>query len=422
MYNKITLNNGIRIVTENIPYVKSASIGIWVEAGARKETRKNNGVSHFIEHMLFKGTKKRTAKEIAESIDSIGGQINAFTSKECTCYYVKVLDNHLPIAIDVLGDMLLNSTFTEEDIIKEKSVVLEEIGMYEDSPEDKVYDLLSKTIFNDNSLSFPILGSSESLKQLSRDMIMDYFLEQYIPSNIVISIAGNFEYDSTISLVEQYFGNWSPKKASINLYTHPVINQNLTSKVKDTEQLHFCLGMEGISQGEDNLYSLLVLNNIFGGSMSSRLFQKIREEHGLVYSIYSYPSSYKDVGIFTVYAGLNPNQIINVAQLIMDEIKLLKKNYLKKEDIHKSKEQLKGNYILGLESTSSRMTALGKSELLLRKTFSPKDILEKIDKVTLSNINEIIEKVFDHSKFNISYVGKIADDNNIKKQLKGIYF
>ncbi|RKD34486.1 M16 family metallopeptidase [Thermohalobacter berrensis] len=422
MYNKHILSNGLRVVTEYIPYVKSVSIGIWVESGSRKENETNNGISHFIEHMLFKGTKTRNAREIAESIDSVGGQLNAFTTKECTCFYAKVLDNHLPIAIDILADMLFNSKFSEEDIEKEKNVVIEEINMYEDSPEDLVHDLLSQTIYDGHSLALPILGKAEVLKELTQKDIIKYFQKHYTPHNTVISIAGNFNEDKIMQLIEKYFSKWNSEKPVENTLKPPILYQRLINKRKITEQLHLCIGMEGIAQDRDELYSLLILNNVFGGSMSSRLFQKIREEKGLVYSIYSYPSSYKDTGIFTIYAGLNPNQITNVSRLIINEIKDIKVNKLRKEEIKKAKEQLKGNFILGLESTSSRMSSIGKSELLLGKIHSPKEIINRIDSITYDDINNIIQKVFDFKKLNLAFVGNIENEESVKKRLKNICF
>ncbi len=422
MYYKFVLNNGIRVVTEKIPHMKSVSIGIWVETGSRYENIINNGTSHFIEHMLFKGTENRTAKQIAESIDNIGGQLNAFTSKECTCFYAKVLDNHLPIAIDVLSDMLLNSKFDENEIKKEKSVVIEEINMYDDSPEDIVHDLLSKTIFDGSSLSFPILGNANTIQDLNRDGIMEFYKKYYTPENTVISIAGNFEIKETKKLLEEFFGHWSIKGENPTLDALPKITQRLCSKNKDTEQLHLCLGLEGVSQGSDELYSLLVLNNVFGGSMSSRLFQRIREDRGLAYSIFSYPSSYKKTGIFTIYAGLNPNQLLNVIDLILHDINKIKGDYLSETEINRSKEQLKGNYMLGLESTSSRMTSLGKSELLLGEIYSPKEILDKIDRVTLGDIKNVTDKVFDYNKLNIAYVGKLKNKDEVDQKIKEVCF
>lgn len=407
MFNKIILENGLRIVTENIPYVKSVSIGVWVETGSRFEDQSNNGISHFIEHMLFKGTENRTAKQIAESIDSVGGQLNAFTSKECTCFYAKVLDKHLSLAVDVLADMIFNSKFDEEDIIKEKNVVLEEINMYEDSPEDLVHDLICQTMFDGHPLAYPILGSSSILEKIERDDILDYYRRFYTPNNTVISIAGNFDTDKAIKLITKYFANWDPVVKEEKKQQPPIFYQRVMGKNKNTEQLHLCLGMQGVPQGTNEMYYLMVLNNILGGSMSSRLFQKIREERGLTYSIYSYPSSYKDTGMFTIYAGLNPDYVTTVLQLITEEMDKIKNGGITSDEVYKSKEQLKGNYILGLESTSSRMSSMGKSELLHGRMYAPKEILQMIDNVQKEDVERIAQEVLDFNKLNISFVGDV---------------
>lgn len=425
MYTKKILSNGIRVVMEDIPYVNSVSIGIWVENGSKNEDKHENGISHFIEHLFFKGTKNRSSKEIAETIDNIGGQINAFTTKEYTCYYVKVLDNHINVAVDILSDMFNNSLFKEEDIIKEKSVIYEEIKMYQDSPEDLVYDLLSETMFKNTSLALPILGTEESLKNIDRETIVNYFNTHYIPSNMVISVAGNINNIETLKLLEYNFGNFnidynkSNIKGSNDIY---IFEKEISGIVKDTEQLNMCIGMEGISIGDDNIYPLYIMNNVFGGSMSSRLFQRIREEKGLVYSVYSHPSSYKEIGSFIIYAGLSQKHIFNVVQLIKEDIENLKVNLIKEEEFLKSKEQLKGNYILGLESTASRMSDLGRSELILGKIHSPKEILNKIDKVNMSQIKDIIGRVFDYDKFNIAYVGKVKDKDKLENNVNNILF
>lgn len=415
MYKKYTLDNGLRIVTEHIPYVKSISIGVWIETGCKHETSNNNGISHFIEHMLFKGTTSKSAKKIAELIDEIGGQINAFTSKECTCYYTKVLDNHYELAVDLLADMLFNSKIDNEDIQKEKSVICEEISMYEDSPEDLVHDLLYQSIFKNNSLALPILGTHKTLELIGREEILKYMKKYYVSNNAVISVAGNFEEKKLINLIEKKFGNW--KMAENLAPDRSVIHYNFehSSKIKDIEQVHLCLGFKGIKLGEKKLYPLLLVNNILGGSMSSRLFQNIREDRGLVYSIYSYPSTYKQGGLLTVYAGMSPNVIDEVSQLIYDELENLNKNGLSMVELNKSKEQLKGNYILGLESTSSRMTSIGRSELLLNRIDSPKEIIQKIDDVEMIEVNDIIKEIFDLKNIATTTVGKLERGLNFKK-------
>ncbi|MCX8129991.1 MAG: insulinase family protein [Clostridia bacterium] len=418
MFKKTTLDNGIRIVCEKIPHVRSVSVGIWVGTGSRTENKDNNGISHFIEHMLFKGTEKRSAKEIAESIDSIGGQLNAFTGKECTCYYAKTLDTHFDIAFDVLSDMFFNSKFEAKDIDVERRVILEEIGMYEDSPEELVHDILSETVWDGNSLGYPILGRQQSLDNINRDIIKQYIEDNYIPSNVVISVAGNYDDEKLIDTVKKYFGSWKPGNKKTTDFEKVKFLSGFKIKEKDTEQAHVCLGFEGIEHGNDDLYTLLAINNIFGGGMSSRLFQKIREEKGLAYSIYSYPSSYKNTGLFTIYAGMNPEHINTVTELIIQEIRTLKENGLKKEDIDKSREQLKGNYILGLESTSSRMNSIGKSELLLGKIHSPEEILKKIDNISLDNVETIINRILDLKNASFTLVGNVKNDIKFHELIK----
>ncbi|MGE5612766.1 MAG: M16 family metallopeptidase, partial [Bacillota bacterium] len=354
MYNKFTLGNGIRIVCERIPHVRSVSLGVWVKAGVRCESRQNNGISHFIEHMLFKGTKNRSAAEIAGSIDNIGGQLNAFTGKECTCYHARVLDEHIEIAIDVLSDMLHNSLFAEKDISLEKKVIIEEISMYEDNPEELVHDILTESVWAGCSIGYPILGTRKSIRKINKDKVLNYFHEKYVPCNTVISVAGNFDEIKLKELLEKYFGQ---KPQGQDTEQEPdsmpepeqVDFKPVTSvKEKETEQVHLCIGFEGVKNGDDDIYTLLAINNILGGSMSSRLFQKIREKKGLVYSIYSYPTAYNDAGLFTIYAGMKPENLGIVLKLIQDEIRLLNKRGITSQELEKSKEQLKGSYVLGL--------------------------------------------------------------------------
>lgn len=411
----IRLKNGVRVVCEEIPYVRSVSAGLWVGAGSRGENTANNGISHFIEHMLFKGTRQRTAKEIAETIDNIGGQLNAFTGKECTCFYTKTLDTYLYTSLDLLADMFFNSKFDEKDIEIEKNVILEEIGMYEDTPEELVHDTLSEAAWQDNSLGMPILGTSKSLGNINRDEIKKYMEDNYYPENTVIAVAGNFEKDGVIEKIKEKFENWAGSTACKNKkMQYAEFKSNKILREKETEQVHVCLGFKGIEHGSDELYPLLAVNNIFGGGMSSRLFQKIREEKGLVYSIYSYPSSYKNAGLFTIYAGMNAEHLNEVLKLVINEVNILVEKGISEKDIAKSKEQLKGNYILGLESTSSRMNNMGKSEVLLGKILSTREVLDKIDKIDSEKVNGVIERVFDLNNVALSVVGNIKGDIDLK--------
>jgi predicted Zn-dependent peptidase len=300
MIKKHTLDNGIRIVMEKIDYVRSASIGIWVNVGSNNENEETNGLSHFIEHMLFKGTKNRKANEIAEEIDSIGGQLNAFTSKECTCFYVKVLDENIKEAVDILSDMFFNPLFSQEEIDKEISVVIEEIKMYEDSPEDLVHDKLSEIIFNDSPMAYNILGTEKNLRTFTKEKVKRFMNENYSPSNTVISIAGNFDEEEFISRIEEKFKDWV-NKAAENVHIESNYQRKVVGINKDLEQVHMCIGNKTFGRHDNNYHSLLVLNNLFGGTMSSRIFQEVREKKGLVYSIYSSVTNYSDTGIFSIY-------------------------------------------------------------------------------------------------------------------------
>lgn len=407
MFKKVTLDNGLRIVIEKIPYVRSASMGIWVGTGSRFEYPEENGVSHFIEHMLFKGTKFRSAADIADSIDSIGGQINAFTGKECTCYYTKTLDTHLDTAVDILSDMYFNSLMNKKDIDMERKVILEEIGMYEDSPEELVHDIFSETVWNGDPLGFPILGTKETLTKIDRDAIFKYMDRTYTAGNTVISVAGNFDEEELISLLKNKFDSMDGSKYSKTELNKVVFKDEVCIKQKDTEQVHMCLGFDAIEHGNDDMYTLLAINNVFGGGMSSRLFQKIREKKGLVYSIYSYPSAYKSTGLFTIYAGMNNEHLEEVIDLIHKEIDILSSKGITKEELEKSKEQLKGSYILGLESTSSIMNSIGKSELMLGYINTQEDILSKIDDINMEKVNQIIEQIFVEKKYGFTAVGNV---------------
>ncbi len=414
MYTRYTLRNGIKVIAEYIPYVNSISMGVWIRSGSRYENSQNNGVSHFIEHMLFKGTKNRSAKRIAEEIEEVGGQINAFTGKEATCFYVKLLDEHIGIGIDVLSDMLLNSNFSEDDIQREKGVIQEEINMYEDSPEDLVVDILSLGTWGKDTLAYPILGTEKTVNSFNREIVLDYFSNIYTPNNIVISIAGNYNEKEIIKILEDKFGSYSSEKNSILSVSKPAINNEVIIRKKDIEQIHVTLSFKGIELGNDRLYTLLALNNYFGGGTSSRLFQSLREEKGYVYTIYSFPSSYQNAGVFNIYFALNGQYIDNAMELIHNEILDTLNNKLDDVQIKKAKEQLKGNYILGLESVSSRMFGMGKSELMLNRVNEPKEILDKIDKITSDDVHKTIEDVFKGGILSAAAVGRNISEDKFK--------
>lgn len=406
MYKTHTLSNGLTIIGEEIPYLKSITLGVWVNAGSRIENEELGGISHFIEHMLFKGTKNRTSKEIASTIDNLGGQINAFTSKECTCYYVKLLDEHIDIGIDILSDMFLNPLFDEKDIDKERQVIIEELKMYEDSPEDLVYDLLMEGIYKTDALGMNIIGTEESLYNMNRNTIKDYFNKYYVASNSVISISGNFKFEEMVKLIESKFKDLAMGNVDIKI-TEPEFHPCFIARNKDTEQVNLAISLKAIPlEYREDAYALSIINNIFGGSISSRLFQNIRESKGLVYSIYSAPSLYRKSGELGIYASMSNENLKKVYNLVLEEIDNLRQNHLTDKEIKESKEQLKGSYILGLESTSSRMMSIGKAMVLTKKVKNPNDIIESINNIDKARIDLIIDKVFNRENIGVCIVGR----------------
>lgn len=389
--NKYYLKNGLRVVIESIPTSRSVSFGIWVKTGSRYETPSNNGISHFIEHMLFKGTKRHSAKDIADKFDGIGGNVNAFTSKEYTCYYAKVLDQHLPIAVDILSDMFFESQLAEEELAKEKNVILEEISMYEDTPDDTVHDLASRASMGDHPLAYSILGTADRLNAMGPADLRQYMSERYSISNTVIALAGNVG-EEALELLEKHFGHFDVKGNEMSL-TAPTFRSDALFHQKKTEQNHVCLTFPGCSIDDPKMYAMVLLNNTIGGGMSSRLFQEIREKRGLAYSVYSYHTSYADSGLFTVYAGTAPKQTKDVYDLTMEMLSEIKAKGLTEAEIVRGKEQLKGNLILSLESTGSLMNRLGKNELMLGRHYTLDEMLERIDAVTMNDVNEMIERM-----------------------------
>ncbi|WP_407923563.1 M16 family metallopeptidase [Alteribacter lacisalsi] len=372
--------------------VRSVSIGVWIGTGSRFETKIQNGVSHFLEHMFFKGTKSRNAQQIAESFDSIGGQVNAFTSKEYTCYYAKVLDEHAEHAVEVLADMYFNSVFDPGEMKKEKGVVLEEIKMYEDTPDDIVHDLLSQAGYGDHPLGYPILGTEETLETFSGDSLTHYMNQFYNADNVVISVCGNVD-ESFVDFIQKTFRDMRQDKSDKTL-SRPEFKYGKMARKKETEQAHLCIGYEGLSIGHEDIYSLVLLNNVLGGSMSSRLFQEIRENRGLAYSVFSYHSSFHDTGMVTLYAGTAVKHLDDMYQCLSDVVSNVKENGITEKELRNAKEQLKGSLMLGLESTNSRMSRNGKNELLLGRHRTLDEIVHEIDKVTLMDVKKTGNNIF----------------------------
>ncbi|MBD7910461.1 M16 family metallopeptidase [Clostridium cibarium] len=411
MYNLYTLKNGLRVVTEKNDSVKSISVGIMVQNGSRNESEELNGISHFIEHMFFKGTTKRNPKEIAASVEDLGGQINAFTSKETTCYYVKNLSTHLDLSLEILSDIILNSKFATEDIEKEKGVVVEEINMSEDNPEDALDDLHSKVAFANSPLSYPILGTKEKVKSFSRESIKDFIKKKYTPHNSVISVCGNFDDGELKLLIEKYFCGWKNDNIYLPSYGSESLQRGTASLDKDIEQLHIGLGLKGLPFGHEKGYALILLSNIFGGGASSVLFQKVREELGLCYNIYCYPQAFQGVGMLNIYTGLSSKYAEKALDVIIKELYKFSKSTITSDVLEMNKEKIKANYILGLESTSSRMFSNAKSVLFKNKISTQDEVIKKIDRVNLEDVEFVLKECFGNGIINSSYVGSNINYN-----------
>ncbi|WP_430882737.1 M16 family metallopeptidase [Fusibacter sp. JL216-2] len=409
MYETLKLDNGIKVIAHPISGHRSISIGIWIKTGSILETPENNGVSHFIEHMLFKGTNTRTAKDIAMQVDGLGGELNAFTSKECTCFYARVLDDHTAIAVDILNDMLQNSKFDNEDMRKEKMIILDEIFMYEDSPEDLVYDILSDLIFKDHPLGRPILGSESSLKGLTKASVIEYMQQTYTADQMVIAVAGHYEKESLFELLNKTFGKAKVKMSSNKTIEKPQFHRGWVHRWRDIEQVHLNIGYKGIHFEHEDAYALLILNNIIGGSTSSRLFQVVREDHGLSYSVYSHPSFYEAMGLLSVYASMNPENLDQIVEIMLDILSDFASGSITDDEIRQSKEQLKGSYILGLEGTENIMNMMGKSVLFTDRVKSTEEVLEKIDTTSPDRIRELAIEILTSDQMALATVGKIDD-------------
>ena len=408
MFDHWTLENGLHVVGERLPYLRSVSIGVWMRVGSMMETPAENGLSHFLEHMVFKGTEKRSTRDIAEEMDAVGGQMNAFTGKDCTCFYAKVIDEDLPLAVDILSDMTLHASLDETEFNKERGVILEEISMEEDSPEDVVHELLSRIQFGDQAAGMPILGPAEQIAAYTRDDLANYRARHYHPENCVVALAGNYDPEQVLALMQQYFGEW--KKSGQRQTVPPMqpIPGQKAAREKDTEQLHICLGYPGTFLGSDELYPMSVMNNLLGGAMSSRLFQKIREEMGMAYSIYTYPSTYVGCGTFAVYAGVSPKNGHAVLDETLKQLDLLCRDGVTEKEFREAKNQLRGSYLLGLESPGSRMQSMGRGQLHLDRCMTPEETVAKIEAMTIESVNAVARRIFSNAPC-ISVVGKQAE-------------
>ena len=400
------LGNGLRLLTETMTQVRSVSIGVWLTRGSRHESAERGGIAHFVEHMLFKGTAKRTAEDIAQAIDSIGGQLNAFTAKEYASYYIKVLDEHVPLALDILSDIVLNPAFSPEDIEREKKVVLEEIKMVEDMPDDLVHELFTQGFWEDHPLGRPILGLPETVEALDAGVLRRYFEHVYTAPNLIVSAVGNLDHARVRALVEQKFAA-VPTVAERVDEVPPTVVPKILIRNKEIEQSHLCLGSSSYPQNHDDRYSSEVLNTLLGGAMSSRLFQNIREKRGLAYTVGSGLSAYRDAGSFTVYAGCSNDAVGQVIDLVVEELRGVRDVPVPAAELQRSKDHLKGSLMLGLESTSSRMSHLAHQEIYFDQQFGLDQTLQGIERVTAEDVQRVAADLFKSGSLSATVLGNV---------------
>jgi predicted Zn-dependent peptidase len=406
MIQREVLPNGVRIVTENITYVQSVALGIWVGVGARDEADDRRGISHVIEHMLFKGTPTRTAQQIADEIDSVGGDINAFTSKEATCYYVRILSEHVPLAVDVLSDMFLNSLIEPEELAREENVILEEIKRRDDEPDDLVHDLFAETLWPNHVLGKSIIGTPETVSSFKQDDLKGYTHKRYTPDTIIVAAAGNLNHDEIVEMVRQRFSHLTGKKVDWRLPDQPTQTVAANAYIeKPIEQVNLVIGTQGFSQLDDAKYALSLLDNVLGGSMSSRLFQEIREKRGLAYSIGSYSQSFREGGYFAVYCGTSAATAEEVLGLVRAEFDNVRKNNITERELERAKNQFRGSIVMGQEGMNSRMMRIGRNELTYDRVLPIEEIMGKINGVTLDDVARVASHLFGDSAFSQATVG-----------------
>jgi len=407
--------SGLRVVTERIPGVRSVALGFWVLAGSRDEPPPISGSSHFLEHLLFKGTKTRTARDIAEAFDAVGGDVNAFTAKEYTCFYSRVRDRDLPMAVDHLSDMLQHSVIRTSDLEAERQVILEEIHMHEDTPDDLIHDLLNQTLWPDHPLGRPILGTRQAVQEYGRDAVHDHFVEAYTPPRIIIAVAGNVTHERAIELFGAGFNGFS-RQSIDSTDPAPALKPGVNIVHKELEQVHLVMGFPGLSHVAPERYALFLLNDVIGGSMSSRLFQEVRERQGLVYSIHSGVQAFRDTGVLYVYAATDAGNFSKVLKSTLKEIRDLKKNGVSADDLKRSKDHLKGSLMLSLESTSSRMNRLAKHEMHLGSFLTMDQMIQAIERVKHEEVQALVSELIDEDRLALTTYGPL-DRRNLPREL-----
>jgi len=410
-FRKETFPNGFTLLTEKIPHVRSVSIGVWSKIGSRHEPPELAGISHFLEHMFFKGTKRRSAEEIARTIDSVGGSLDAFTTRENTCFYAKVLGEHLPLAVDLLSDILLCSLMGERELEKERQVILQEIKMVEDSPDDLIHDLFAQTLWPDHPLGRPVLGRMDTLARIERKDLFSFLHDYYRPNHCIIAAAGNLEHEELAELLWKSFGEWSGLGLPTNT-SAPLCQYRHWEDWRDLSQVHLCLGVAGLPYDHEDRYALYLLNCLLGGGISSRLFQEVRERAALVYSIYSYQASFRDSGQLVIYGGTGPEHYREVLSLIEKELYRLERELLSTEELQRTKDQLKGNLLLGLESTNARMIRLAKMEIYFGQFFNLEEIIQGIEEITPQRVKDLAFRLFGSHQYTLTAIGRLARGKN----------
>ncbi len=417
MYKKTSLSNGINIITESIQYFPTVSIGLWLKTGGRHENELNNGISHFIEHMLFKGTSKRTAFDIAKDMDAVGGTINAFTGKEYTCFYARTLRKDMNLAFDILSDMHKHSLFNYDDIEKEKYVVMQEVKMIEDNPEEFIYDMFNASYFGSHPLGLPILGKEENIEQFTRDDLVKHLEKYYSPDRLIITATGRINHDAFVEKVEEVFSDVKKHNIQDGPEVGPVPNHNINIYERDLEHVYLCIGTKGVSQLDKRRYALYVLNAVMGGSMSSHLFQEVREKRGLVYNIYSYVNCYHDTGTFGISTSMSRESMTEVLSLVKEEIEQIRDRGITEDELAFSKEYIKGNLFISLESSEARMGRLAKNEIYFGGYVPLKETIHEIENIKKSEVDEIAREIFEEPhNIPLTVLGKLkkTDKKNIK--------
>ncbi len=403
------LDTGLRLITETMPQVRSVTIGVWLMRGSRHESDAQSGIAHFVEHMLFKGTDTRSAEDIAQAIDSIGGQLDAFTAKEYAGYYIKVLDEHLPLAVELLSDIVMRPAFEDEEVAREKKVILEEIKMVEDTPDDLVHELFTQRFWEGHPLGRPILGSRDTVEAFTSDSLRDYFQRAYVAPNMIVSAAGNLQHARVRELVSSAFGSLADRGEAIS-QKPPTVKPAVLIKTKELEQSHICLGTNSYPQNHEDRYVSYILNSVLGGSMSSRLFQNVREKRGLAYSVFSGMSAYRDAGNLTIYAGCAADAVEEVIDLSVEELRGLKRTPVPADELKRAKDHLKGSLMLSLENTASRMSHLARQEIYFDRHFSLDETLAGVQRVSAEDIQRVACDLLSNGSLAVTVLGPKAPD------------